>query len=158
MSTNSNIFSQNLSRGCAKKTRVCIIPQMDLCEKLRRFKGNRSYADIARAIGCSAENVRRILDSGTEPKFILGVRLARTLGADIDWLVDDTAKGDPPVDGRGRVASLIEQALAGAGLVGELSADEVELVAVFRRLTELEKVRLAGFLAGLTAREPLRRE
>jgi len=67
--------------------------------------------------------------------------LARTLGADIDWLVDDGAEGDPPVDDRGRVMSIVEDALAGAGVTGEFSADEIRLVGVFRSLSELEKVR-----------------
>lgn len=132
-----------------------MIHQMAIGEKLRKFKGDRTYSDIARAVGCTPENVRKILDQGTEPKLILGVRLARTLGADIDWLIDDEAEGDPPVDDRGRVVSIVEDALAGAGVTGEFSADEIRLVGVFRSLSEVEKVRLGGFLSGLTSREPL---
>jgi len=134
-----------------------MILQMDLQEKLRRFKGNRSYADIARAIGCSPENVRRIIDSGTEPKFILGVRLARTLGADVDWLIDETAEGAPPVDDRQRIAAIMEDALNGAGITGELSADEIRLVGDFRQLNRDQRNHLDGFLKGLLAqvsREP----
>jgi len=132
-----------------------MIPEMLLSKKFRKLKGNRSYADLARAVGCTPQNVRKILDFGTEPRFVLGVKLARTLGADIDWLVDDEAEGPPPVDQKDRVAAMVEQLLTSGGLVGELTAEEIELLGAFRKLTEIEKVRLSGFLAGLLSREPL---
>jgi len=128
---------------------------MSLRQKLRRIKGGRSYADIAREVGCSPGNVRKIFDEGSEPRFTLGVKLARTLGADVDWLVDDEAEGDPPVDQRNRVASLVEDALAGAGLTGDLSLDEIKLVGVFRRLDRDQRLRLQGFLSAEVSRGPL---
>jgi len=131
---------------------------MSLRQKLRRIKGGRSYADIAREVGCSPGNVRKIFDEGSEPRFTLGVKLARTLGADVDWLVDDEAEGDPPVDQRNRVASLVEDALAGAGLTGDLSLDEIKLVGVFRRLDRDQRLRLQGFLSAEVSRGPLTAE
>jgi len=132
-----------------------MIPTMDLGRKFRKFKGQRTYAEIARAVGCSPDNVRRIIDTGTERKLVLGVRLARTLGVDIDWLVDGEADSPPPVDHRSRVLSAVAAALSSAGLAGELSGDEAEIVGIYRGLSEIERVRLAGFLAGLASREPL---
>jgi len=128
---------------------------MSLRQKLRKIKGGRSYAQIARTVGCSPGNIRKIFDEGSEPRFVLGVKLARTLGADIDWLVDDEADGEPPVGQKDRVAAMVADLLAGGGLVGELTAEEIELLGAFRKLTEIEKVRLSGFLAGLMSREPL---
>ena len=132
-----------------------MISSMSLNEKLRRLKGARTYAELARAVGCTAANVRRIIDGDAEPKLTLGVRLARTLGADLDWLVDDEAEGDPPPDDRQKVSEMVAKALTVGGLVGDLSPKEIELIGMIRGLDSFDVAKLDGYLMGLVSQEPM---
>lgn len=122
---------------------------MNLGEKIRSVKKNRSYADIARGVGCSAENIRKIIDQGSQPGFSLGIRLAKTLGVPPDWLADDSQDWPPPEDDSRKASEMIERALAGAGLAGKLSADEREILTNWRRLDHPLRQKVIGYVIGL---------
>lgn len=121
-----------------------------------RIEARTSVRVLAAEVGASEAGIRQI-EAGDirQPKVGLCLKIARALGQNLEWLADDDMDWPPPVDDRQRVAAIIEGALTGAGLTGELSAEEIRLVGEFRRLSDVEKVRLGGFLAGLTSREPL---
>lgn len=122
---------------------------MQLQEKLQRLKEGRSYSEIAKKIGCSPENVRKIIDQGTEPKFLLGVRLAQVLGADIEWLADEQ-QGFPIMPTRSEeIINKINQAIDGAGLAGELDPLERQVITGLRQMSEPQRQRVAAYLQGL---------
>lgn len=122
---------------------------MKLAEKLRKARGNRSYASIAEAVGCSPGNVRKIEAEDSQPGFVLGIRLAEVLGVPPDWLADDGADWPPPADDRQRAADLVRHALTRGGLADELNEEERELIANFRRLNDRRRGEAVGVLRTL---------
>ena len=106
---------------------------MELKEKLRRAKGNRSYADLARAAGCSPENIRKLIDNGHEPKLYLAAKLARELGVSLDWLADDAQSWPPePNTLEGKILETVRDAMRPLAAVGEIEPDERELLIELR--------------------------
>lgn len=122
---------------------------MKLAEKIRRIKGSRSYADIAREVKCSSENIRKIVDQNSWPGFALGVRLAKYLGVPIVWLADDSQDWPPPEDKAAEAVEMVRDALAGAGLAGELTARERAILTHYRALADEMKLKAEGYLIGL---------
>ncbi len=122
---------------------------MKLAEKIRRSKEGRGYADIAREVGCSSENVRKIIDQGSQPGFFLGVRLAKALDVPVDWLADDDQDWPPPETNKQKAVSMVEAALTGAGLSGELTPPEREVLRLYRMLEGDNRKKLEGMLLGL---------
>lgn len=121
---------------------------MELADKVRRARAGRSYAEIARAVGCTPANIRKIEAEASQPGFVLGVRLAWALNVPADWLADDSADWPPPVSDQARAEGLVRKALTGAGLVGELSEDERDLLAAWRRLSDRRRGELQGLATG----------
>ncbi len=124
---------------------------MDLAGKIEHLRRGRSNTELAVACGCSPANIQKIAREGSQPNFALGVRLAAVLGVPADWLGDDDADWPPPTTDRERAASLVEQALTGAGLAGELSRDERELLSSWRSLPRDVRNRTLGYVIGLAA-------
>ncbi len=127
---------------------IVMILTMDLSEKLRRAKGERNYSEIARkAAPCSPENIRKIVDQGSEPRFKLGCRIAKVLGVPPQWLGDDGQDWPPPIDRDQQGLELIRQALAGNGLIDQAADDERKLLADFRQLGEQARSQIAELVS-----------
>lgn len=124
---------------------------VELAEKLRRVRAGRSYADVAREVGCSPGNIRKIEAEASRPGFDLGMRLARALGVPAEWLADDEADWPPPASEEGQAVELVRGALTKAGIAGDLTDEERELLAGFRQLAPAQQRELLGYLRGLAA-------
>jgi transcriptional regulator with XRE-family HTH domain len=123
--------------------------RMTFADKLRRARGTRSYAEIGRQLGCAPETVRKWEAGQTSPLFEAGNKLARLLGVPADWLADDAQDWPPPVSQREQAVELVERALSSAGLAGQLSPQERELLASIRKLGPQGLAQVAGFVRGL---------
>jgi len=121
-----------------------------LAEKIRRLRGGRAYAELARAAGCSAPTVRDIATGQRrDPSIRIIAGIAAFLDVSIDWLVDDE-QGWPPPGGRDEASQLVRQALAGAGLIGDVSPEEREFLLRWRALPPELQQRALGYLIGLS--------
>lgn len=67
---------------------------MTIAEKLKRFSQTHNMSAIARATGVSRTCIGQIC-KGSQPRASVAVRLARALGVDVAWLIDDTAEWPP---------------------------------------------------------------
>jgi hypothetical protein len=74
-------------------------PALDTTEligqRLRQWIGDQSHADVARAIGMSAETVRRQVKSG-RPSALLVQRLSERCGLNAHWLL--LGEGHPMIE------------------------------------------------------------
>lgn len=122
-----------------------------LQRKLKGVKRTLSYPQIARQAGCSPENIRKILDQGTEPRFRLGVRIAQILGVPAEWLGDDSQDFPPPQSDTQQATELVRAALAKEGLAGELDKDERDLLTAWRTLSDADRTWIVGYVTGLAA-------
>ncbi|MHC4983596.1 MAG: hypothetical protein ACYTF6_10610 [Planctomycetota bacterium] len=124
---------------------------MELGQKLRHLLNREryDYKSLADEVGCSYSNVRKIIDAGSEPKFRLGVRMARLLGVPPTWLADDEADWPPPENEQQRTIDLMRNALTRAGLAGELTKVERQLLALWRSLPEERRQNAMGYMVGL---------
>ncbi len=112
---------------------------MEFAEKIRKAKGHRTYAEIARHVGCSPENIRKIMDQGAQPRFVLGVKIAELLGVSAHWLADDRS-GWPP---------LKPDHQASSGGSNGTDGQEDGLLRLFRRLNPEQRARAIGILEGI---------
>ena len=127
-----------------------MVRRMRLGEKISRLRAGRPYAEVARAIGCSAPTVREIESGKTaNPRVGLVCGLAGHFGVSLDWLADDDADWPPPESSRDRAAAMVERALSGSGLAGELADEERELLAYFRILPPGDQREVSGYVRGL---------
>ncbi len=102
--------------------------------------------------------MRRIFDQGTQPGFSLGVRLSHALAVSADWLGDDSQGWPPPASGKQSAAAMVERALTGEGLLGDLTEQERHLLADFRSLPELLQGEALGHVSGLSHKQRITRE
>ena len=124
---------------------------MSFGDKICRLRGDRSYAAIGAAAGCSGEHIRRLEHDHARPNVSLALRLAREFDVSLDWLADDSQGWPPPQSEAQRTFDIVKQALTIGGLLGEVSADEREILADYRRLDDEAKARVMGFITGLAA-------
>jgi transcriptional regulator with XRE-family HTH domain len=117
---------------------------MELRDKLQRLRDGRSYRQIAAAIGCSAESVRRWLDGDAEPSFTRGVAMARLLGVDAAWLADDSADWPPPPAEDDRIVAAVREAMAARRSPEDLTARERSLVEHYRAMPADDRGLLMG--------------
>ena len=122
---------------------------MDFGEKLKRAIGGRSYSEIARVVGCSPETIRKIADHGSLPRLDRALRICRAVDIPIGWASDPETDWPPPVSEKDMAAELVSQALAGAGLAGELTDDERQLLSRWRQLNDRQQGRVLGMVEGL---------
>jgi hypothetical protein len=113
---------------------------MEFAEKIRKAKGHRSYAEIARHVGCSPENIRKIMDQGAQPRFVLGVKIAELLGVSAHWLANERT-GWPP---------LAPDSSADPRGSNGTDPQEEGLLRLFRRLEPDQRARAIGILEGIT--------
>lgn len=128
--------------------------EMKLGQKLQKLRAGRSYAEVARAAKCSAPTIRDI-EAGrtTDPSLFLIARLGAYHSVSLDWLSDDTQGWPPPpADSGQQVADTVKAALNRAGIIGELSQAERELLAVFRSLDTAGRREVLGFCSGISRR------
>lgn len=123
---------------------------MSTAAKIKKLRGSRSYASLGEACGCAATNMHNYA-TGTKVPFKIGVRLAVALGVDPAWLADDEQDWPPPPTEKQAATAIVERALTGAGLAGELNDDERELVSGFRALNGEARGRVLGMIDGLNA-------
>ena len=125
---------------------------MELAEKTNQLRAGRPISGVARQIGAS-EGWLRQLEKGQirEPRLPRVLALARFFGVPLDWLGDDSADWPPPQTEAQRGVDLVAEALASAGLVGELTDDERELLAAYRRMAPRQRDRLVGYAIGQAA-------
>ena len=105
---------------------------MNLQEKLRRLKGDKSYADLAKAADCTPANVRKIIDEGSQPSFSIGAALAMALGVDAAWLADDKRDWPPPPKTREDKIVSIVQEWTDRLSQKDLTDEEIELFQLIR--------------------------
>ncbi len=120
-----------------------------LAEKLRMARRGRSYVEIAHEVGCTPGNIRKIEAESSQPGFVLGVRLAEALGVPVNWLADDSADWPPPATPQQSAETLVREALTGAGLTGELTPPEREVLRLYRMLEGDNRKKIEGMLLGL---------
>jgi len=121
-------------------------------EKIERLRAGTSYAAVARAAGCSEGNLRQ-LEAGkiASPRVELCLRIARHFGVPLDWLADEAQDWPPPASDDEQAAELVRGALVGAGLAGELTRDERELLSRYRSLSQRHRDRVLGLVIGLAS-------
>ena len=66
-----------------------------------------------------------------------------------DWLLDDSADWPPPATDQQSATELVLRALRREGLAGELTGDERQVLAGFRRLGDRQQGRVLGIIEGL---------
>ena len=130
----STPISQNLQTILAAIARAVTVTPVKFSEKVQRARGDRSYADVGRAAGCTGENIRKLEAGISEPGFRLGIALAKTLGVPSDWLADDEADWPPPppVDLDSRIVRTVHDALVADRQRDALTLDEGELLVQLR--------------------------
>ena len=69
---------------------------MTILEKLRRLTEDMHKSRVAKRAGLPATALSNYLNRGSIPSACIAARLARALGVDPGWLIDDT-RGWPPV-------------------------------------------------------------
>jgi len=122
---------------------------MTIGEKILRLLQDRSPEWLGRQVGYAGTSVRRVIEGGQLPNFLVGCKIAGVLGVSADWLADENQAWPPPATEEQRVSEIVRDALAGKGLAGELTDEERRLLSVFRDLPEGEQHYALGFLAGL---------
>ncbi len=122
-------------------------------EKLARLRADRglSYAEVAARVGCSGPHVRRLEKQGANASTLISLGIARLFAVPLDWLADDAQGWPPPTSDRQRAAELVERALTGGGLAGELTDAERDLLAAFRSMTPEQRSRALGYVIGMRA-------
>jgi transcriptional regulator with XRE-family HTH domain len=126
-----------------------------LGEKLSLLRKDRAYAEVAKAVGCSAPTVRDIEAGRTlDPSISIVRGFAELYGVSLDWLADDSADWPPPATPQQSAEQIVRQALERGGLAGELSEDERAVVSAMRRLDDSARTRLVGYVDALAAMPP----
>ncbi len=122
-----------------------------LKEKISQLRDEEPYSKIARAVGRSTNAIRDIeLGKTADPSISLVRKLADHFQVPIDWLSDDSQDYPPPATDKDRATGLVEQALASAGLAGDMTGDERELLAAFRTMPEKLQMVALGYIIGLS--------
>jgi len=117
-----------------------------------RNEGGFSYSAVARWIGRSTNAVRDIEAGRTkEPSVTIVRKLAEAYHVTIDWLTDESQGWPPPPSEDTRVSDIVRPAIANQGLAGELTDEERELLAGFRKLPPKQQDRIVGYVIGLAA-------
>jgi len=83
------------------------------------------------------------------PRIDLGLKLAHLFGVPLDWLADDGQDWPPPKSDEQSAADIVKQALTNAGLAGELTDEETELLALIRAVGPAQRLLVRGVLMGL---------
>ncbi len=124
---------------------------MKIGVKINQLREGRPYPLVAEEVGCS-EGTLRQLESGKieSPRVALCLRLAQYFGVSLDWLADDTQGWDQRETDKDRATAMVERALASAGLAGELSKDESDMLATFRAMPEKLQMVALGYIIGLS--------
>jgi len=122
---------------------------MDFSEKIKRLRKGRSPEWVAKQVECSGVSVRRMEIGDQEPKIRLGLAMARLFEVSFDWLCDDGADWPPPASDEQQAAEMVREALTGGGLAGELTDEERELLATWRRMAPNRRGHALGYLIGL---------
>ncbi len=125
--------------------------QMKLSEKIRRLRAGRSYVTVAKAVGCSDGNIRKLEAEKSKPNFALGHRLALFFDVPTAWLADESAEWPPPPSTDQQGLKMVREALTSAGLAGELSRDERRMLQAFRNIEHDQRQRLLGAVIALEA-------
>ena len=124
---------------------------MRVGEKIKklRIQAGVSATKLGQAVGRSPTTIIEIEEGGTrDPKLSIVRGIADFLHVSMDWLTDDSADCPPPETNEQQTADLIRNALAGAGLAGEQTDDERELLAAWRRLNDRRRGELLGLARG----------
>lgn len=129
---------------------------MKLGEKIRRLRGDQTRSALAVEVDTSTTSLLHI-ESGERktPSVWIIAAIARYFNVPLNWLVDEDADFPPPAeDDKQRAVEIVENALTVGGLGGELSAEEVELIAAVRRFSPEAREKLDGVLVGLALMDP----
>lgn len=125
--------------------------KMVLGKKIREMRQqlNLSARQLASLVGCSPNTIIEIEEGETKAPSVWRIRkIADHLSVPLDWLTDNSADFPPPTSVAQEAASMVEAALTGAGLAGELTDDERELLAAWRRLNDRRRGELLGMARG----------
>ncbi len=127
---------------------------MTIGEKLHRLRARAgdSYAKVGRVVSRSTNAIRDVEAGRTaQPSIQFAAGIARHYGVPLDWLADDAQGWPPPLSEKDKAVELVERALAGGGLAGELTDAERDLLAAFRSMTPEQRSRALGYVIGMRA-------
>lgn len=125
---------------------------MLLGEKIKtlRIKMRVSATQLGKAVGRSPTTIIEIEEGGTrDPKLSIICGIAEFLNVSMDWLTDDSSDFSKSASQDMAVEAIVRDAMASAGLIGELSEKERKLLAQYRALNPMRKPKLEGFIEGL---------
>lgn len=122
---------------------------MQIGKKMSKLRGGHSPEWVAKAISCHGGSIRRYETGEQKPRYDRALKLAVLFGVDTHWLLDDQQDWPPPETVADKTAELVSQALAGAGLAGELTDDERQLLSRWRHLNDRQQGRVLGMVEGL---------
>lgn len=105
-----------------------------LSTRLRTLRDQKklSQAELANSLGCRQEKISSYEIGKASPKLIFLIRMADLLDTSVDYLL-------------GRIGTMENRILPEAAL----SSDEVELVDLYRELSQIQKYKLTGIAIGL---------
>ncbi len=129
------------------------IVSMKLGEKIRRLRidRNMSARTLAEKAEQSGTTVNNIEDGTTSDPGVCRVhKIASILGVSLDWLVDDSQGWPPPAGPEQQVADMVRKVFDRAGLAGEITDQEREVLAAFRSLDAAGRSEVLGYCRGLS--------
>lgn len=130
---------------------------MKIGHKLRRLRidsGNPSKAEVARRAGTTGQTLGQIeAGNRSQPSIPVLLGLARYYQVPLEWLLDDKADFPPPANMEHEILSIVRDALANAGYLGDLSPQEREILARYRATDESGRGELLGYVRRLPIRD-----
>jgi transcriptional regulator with XRE-family HTH domain len=70
--------------------------RMTLTAKLSALAEGKNRAELARGVGLKATLLSDYINKGYMPRADIALKIARALGVDVAWLIDDAAPWPPP--------------------------------------------------------------
>ncbi len=76
---------------------------MNFQQKLKKIKGIVKIGVVAERAGISAQSMSNYIHRGNGPRYDVAVRIAKALGVEVSWMLDDEQDWPPVWTDRNRV-------------------------------------------------------